>query len=279
MATSQRAAAYSDARMGSSLNWLPRRRKPRQRRVYGVTMSIRQISQNILLDALPEEVWQRLSPHLECVVMPVGQALHESGTMMQYAYFPASSIVSMLYVTENGVSTELALVGSEGMVGVSLFLGGETTFSQAWVQSAGRGFRLPARRLKEEFDRAGPAMQVLLRYTRSLIGQIVQTAACNRHDNLEQRLCRWLLLTLDRLPGTELAVTHELISNMLGVRREGVTEAAGRLQQQGVIRYHRGHVIVLDRRALEQHVCNCYMAIKRETDRLLPHSNLAMLRR
>jgi CRP-like cAMP-binding protein len=226
---------------------------------------------NHLLAALPEAEWQRWLPHLEAVEMPLGQVLYESGRTLDYVYFPITSIVSLLYVMENGASAEIAVVGNEGLVGISLFMGGETTPSRAVVQSAGVGFRLKAQMIKSEFNRAGPAMHLLLRYTQALITQMAQTAACNRHHSLDQQLCRWLLLSLDRLEGSELVMTQEPIANMLGVRREGVTEAALKLQEAGLISYARGHIKVLDRQGLEQRSCECYAVVKKECDRLLPN--------
>jgi len=225
---------------------------------------------NHLLAALPDAEWQRWLPQLEAVVMPLGQVLYESGSTLSYVYFPTTSIVSLLYLLENGASAEIAVVGNEGIVGVSLFMGGESTSSRAVVQSAGHGFRLRARLMKEEFNRAGPVLHLLLRYTQALITQMSQTAVCNRHHTLDQQLCRWLLLSLDRLQGNDLVMTQELIANMLGVRREGVTEAAGSLQSAGLIRYARGHITVLDRTGLEQRTCECYAVVKKECDRLLP---------
>jgi CRP-like cAMP-binding protein len=227
-------------------------------------------SQNHLLAALPADEYKRLLPHLELVPMPLGHSLYEPGTLMRHAYFPADSIVSMLYVMENGSSAETAVVGSEGVVGVSLFMGGETTPSRAVVQSAGQAYRLKGQLLKEEFFRAGPFQQLLLRYTQALLTQIAQTAVCNCHHSLDQQLCRWLLLSLDRLSSNELTMTQELIANMLGVRREGVTEAAGRLQRAGLIEYSRGRIIVLDRPGLERRTCECYAVVRREYERLLP---------
>jgi CRP-like cAMP-binding protein len=225
---------------------------------------------NHLLAALPAEEWQRWAPQLEAVDMPLGQVLYESGTRLSHVYFPITSIVSLLYVMENGASAEIAVVGNEGLVGISLFMGGESTPSRAIVQSAGKGYRLPAQVVKDEFNRAGPVMHLLLRYTQALITQMAQTAVCNRHHTLDQQLCRWLLLSLDRLAGSELVMTQELIANMLGVRREGVTESAVKLQSAGLIRYARGHITVLDRPALELRTCECYAVVKREYDRLLP---------
>ncbi|MFA6314302.1 MAG: Crp/Fnr family transcriptional regulator [Sterolibacterium sp.] len=225
--------------------------------------------QNHLLAALPAAEFGRLAPHLELVTMPLGEALYESGGHLQYVYFPTTSIVSLLYVLEDGASAEIAVVGNEGILGISLFMGGETTPNRAVVQSAGHGYRLSARYLKREFNRNGPMLHLLLRYTQALITQMAQTAVCNRHHSLEQQLCRWLLLSLDRLPSDSLVMTQELIANMLGVRREGVTEAAGHLQRAGLIRYSRGHIEVLDRPALKKTVCECYAVVKLEFDRLL----------
>lgn len=201
--------------------------------------------------------------------MPLGEALYESGGRLKHVYFPTTSIVSLLYVLEDGASAEIAVVGNEGILGISLFMGGETTPSRAVVQSAGHGYRLKAALIQQEFNRAGPVLRILLRYTQALITQMAQTAVCNRHHTVEQQLCRWLLLSLDRLPSDSLTMTQELIANMLGVRREGVTEAAGNLQQAGLIRYSRGHITVLDRPGLEKAVCECYAVVKREFDRLL----------
>jgi CRP-like cAMP-binding protein len=226
--------------------------------------------QNQLLAALPDAEWARWLPQLEPVDMPLGKVLYESGSKLSHVYFPTTSIVSMLYVMEDGASAEIAVVGHEGLVGISLFMGGETTPSRAVVQSAGQGLRLKANVMMQEFNRAGPVLHLLLRYTQALITQMAQTAVCNRHHSLDQQLCRWLLLSLDRLHSDELVMTQELIANMLGVRREGVTEAAGRLQQAGLIQYSRGHIKVLDRRSLEQRTCECYAVVKKEYDRLLP---------
>jgi len=225
--------------------------------------------QNHLLAALPDSEFERLAPHLELVPMKLGDALYESGERLEHVYFPTTSIVSLLYVMEDGASAEIAIVGNEGILGISLFMGGETTPSRAVVQSAGQGYRLKAQLLKQEFNRAGPVLHLLLRYTQALITQMAQTAVCNRHHSVEQQLCRWLLLSLDRLSSNELAMTQELIANMLGVRREGVTEAAGNLQRARLIRYSRGRITVLDRPGLEQHVCECYAVVKKEFDRLL----------
>ena len=229
---------------------------------------------NRLLAALPPSEWSRWQPQLERIDMPLGQVLCESGSALSHVYFPSTSIVSLLYVMENGASAEIAVVGNEGIVGISLFMGGDSTPSRAVVQSAGEGFRLPARTIKDEFNRA-PVLHLLLRYTQALITQMSQTAVCNRHHSLDQQLCRWLLLSLDRLRGNELVMTQELIANMLGVRREGVTEAALKLQHAGLIRYARGRIAVLDRAGLEQRTCECYAVVKREYDRLLPLSRPA----
>jgi CRP-like cAMP-binding protein len=226
--------------------------------------------QNQLLAALPKGETQRWLPHLESVDMPLGSVVYEAGGTLSHVYFPTTSIVSLLYVLESGASAEIAVVGNEGIVGVSLFMGGGSTPSRAVVQSAGGGFRLQAALMKVEFDRAGPALHLLLRYTQALITQMAQTAVCNRHHSLDQQLCRWLLLSLDRLQGSELVMTQELIANMLGVRREGVTEGALKLQQAGLIRYARGHITVLDRVGLEKRSCECYAVVKTEYDRLLP---------
>jgi len=226
-------------------------------------------TQNHLLAALPQVEFERLLPHLELTPMPLGEALYESGGRLNHVYFPTTSIVSLLYVMEDGASAEIAVVGNEGILGISLFMGGETTPSRAVVQSAGYGYRLRAQLLKQEFNRAGPVMHLLLRYTQALITQMAQTAVCNRHHSVEEQLCRWLLLSLDRLATEELSMTQELIANMLGVRREGVTEAAGKLQRAGLIRYSRGRITVLDRPGLEKEVCECYAVVKKEFDRLL----------
>ncbi|MEO8417903.1 MAG: Crp/Fnr family transcriptional regulator [Methylophilaceae bacterium] len=226
--------------------------------------------QNHLLAALPAAEYERLAPHLELVTMPLGQVLYESGERLQQVYFPTSSIVSLLYVMEDGASAEIAVVGNEGILGISLFMGGNTTPSRAVVQSEGHGYRLQAQLLKHEFHRAGPMQRLLLRYTQALITQMSQTAVCNRHHSVEQQLCRWLLWSLDRLSSDELIMTQELIANMLGVRREGVTVAAGKLQRAGLINYHRGHIKVLDRPGLETRVCECYHVVKTEFDRLIP---------
>jgi CRP-like cAMP-binding protein len=226
---------------------------------------------NDLLEAMPPNVRAGLTPHLENVQLELGDVLYESGAVQQFVYFPTDSIVSLLYVLENGQSAEIAVVGFEGMVGVSLLMGGGSTPNRAVVQSAGHAFRLGASHIKRLLENGGPLLHLLLRYTQSLITQMSQTAVCNRHHSLEQQLCRWLLLSLDRLPGNELTMTQELIANMLGVRREGVTEAAGKLQRLNLIQYGRGRITVLDRPGLERRVCECYEVVKRETDRLLPH--------
>ena len=227
--------------------------------------------QNHLLAALPPSDYERLASHLELIPMRLGDVLYEPGVRLRHVYFPTTSIVSLLYVMENGASAEIAIVGNEGILGISLFMGGETTPSRAVVQSAGHAFRLKAQRLKDEFGRFGPMLQLLLRYTQALITQMSQTAVCNRHHSVDQQLCRWLLLSLDRLASNELAMTQELIANMLGVRREGVTEAAGKLQDAGLIRYRRGRITVLDRPGLEARSCECYQVVKTEFDRLLPY--------
>jgi len=228
-------------------------------------------NQNHILAALPAADYKRLLPDLELIPMPLGWAVYESGSEMGYVYFPTTCIVSMLYVMENGSSAEIAIIGNEGLVGISLFMGGESTSSRAVVQSAGNGYRLKARVLKKEFAMGGALQHLALRYTQGLITQMSQTAVCNRHHTLDQQLCRWLLLSLDRLPGNELVMTQELIANMLGVRREGVTGAAGNLQKDGIIRYNRGHITVVDRPKLEKRVCECYAVVKKEFDRLLPY--------
>ncbi len=226
---------------------------------------------NQLIGHLPDVDFQRWRAELEWVAMPLGQVMYESGRPLSHVYFPTTAIVSLLYVMEDGASAEIAVVGNEGVVGISLFMGGETTPSRAVVQSAGEGWRMRARVVKEEFERSpGPVMHLLLRYTQALITQMAQTAVCNRHHSLDQQLCRWLLLSLDRLSGNELVMTQELIANMLGVRREGVTEAALKLQRRGLIRYARGRINVLDRAGLEAGSCECYAVVKNEYDRLLP---------
>jgi CRP-like cAMP-binding protein len=223
---------------------------------------------NRLLAALPESDWQRWQPLLEPVVLPLGEVLYESGDTLSHVYFPTTAIVSLLYVTESGTSAEIAVVGNEGLVGISLFMGGESTPSRAVVQSAGQGYRLASQAIKNEVKSA-PILHLLLRYTQALITQMAQTAVCNRLHTLDQQLCRWLMLSLDRLSGSELVMTQELIANMLGVRRQGVTAAALKLQRAGLIRYSRGHITVLDRRRLEQRTCECYAVVRKEYDRLL----------
>jgi CRP-like cAMP-binding protein len=225
--------------------------------------------QNQLLAALPADERELWRPELEPVELKLGDVLYESGGKMTHVWFPTTAIVSLLYVMENGASAEIAVVGHEGIVGISLFMGGESTPSRAVVQSAGKGFRLPAKQIQEHFKRA-PVMHLMLRYTQALITQMAQTAVCNRHHTLDQQLCRWLLLSLDRLSGSELVMTQELIANMLGVRREGVTESATKLQKSGLIQYSRGRITVLDRRGLEERSCECYEVVKKEYDRLLP---------
>lgn len=245
---------------------LPSRSKERN----ALAQSPHHPAQNHLLNALPPSAYARLEPHLELVPMQLGDVLYEPGVQLRYVYFPTSSIVSLLYVMEDGASAEIAVVGNEGILGISLFMGGETTPSRAVVQSGGHGYRLRAQLLKDEFGRFGPMMHLLLRYTQALITQMSQTAVCNRHHSIDQQLCRWLLLSLDRLTSNELSMTQELIANMLGVRREGVTEAAGNLQDAGLIRYRRGKITVLDRPGLETRCCECYRVVKMELDRLLP---------
>ena len=225
---------------------------------------------NELLSALPDDEWQRWQPQLEAVDLKLGQVLYESGRTLSHVYFPTTAIVSLLYVMENGASAEIAVVGHEGVVGISLFMGGGSTPSRAVVQSAGGGIRLGAAAIKAAFNGSGPVMHLMLRYTQALITQMAQTAVCNRHHTLDQQLCRWLLLSLDRLAGSDLVMTQELIANMLGVRREGVTEAALKLQKMNLIRYSRGHITVLDRPGLEKRTCECYAVVKKEYDRLLP---------
>jgi len=233
--------------------------------------------QNHLLAALPAADYARLLPHLELISMVPGTSVYESGEQMGYVYFPTTSIVSLLYLTENGASVETAITGNEGLIGIALFMGGETTPSRAVVQSAGYGYRLNASILKREFALGGQLQHLVLRFTQALITQTAQTVACNRHHSVEQQLCRWLLLSLDRLSSHELNMTHEWLANMLGVRREGVTEAAGRLQAAGLIHYNRGHITVLNRPKLEKRVCECYAVVKREVDRLLPNRRSALL--
>ena len=227
-------------------------------------------SPNKLLAALPPDIYERLQPNLELIPLELGASVYEAGSKQSYVYFPTDAIVSLLYVMKDGASAEIAVVGNEGLVGISLFMGGESTPSRAVVQSAGQALRLRSKLLKQEFEFGGALQHLLLRYTQALITQMAQTAVCNRHHSIEQQLCRWLLLSADRLPTNELAMTQDLIANMLGVRREGVTSAAGKLQVAGLIHYSRGHITIVDRSKLEQCVCECYAVVKREFDRLLP---------
>ncbi len=246
--------------------------QPPQRDMPGA--SLHHPRDNHILAALPEEEAARLAPQLTLVEMPLAMSVYESGARQRYIYFPTDSIVSLLYVLQNGASAEIAVVGNEGAVGVSLFMGGGTTPSKAIVQSAGFAYRLSSRALKDEFDRHGYMQLLLLRYTQSLITQMAQTAVCNRHHSVDQQLCRWLLLSLDRLSGTHLTMTQELIANMLGVRREGVTTAAGKLQKLGVIHYVRGRITVIDREKLEELSCECYAVVKKESDRLSHYASI-----
>ena len=227
--------------------------------------------QNHLLAALSDEARDRIYPHLELSTLPLGKVLYESGDSLRQVYFPTDSIVSLLYVMENGASAEISVVGNEGLVGISLFMGGESTPGRAVVQSAGTAYRLAGQRLKDEFNRHGELLMLMLRYTQALITHMSQTAVCNRHHSIDQQLCRWLLLSLDRLPSNQLTMTQELIANMLGVRREGVTDAAGKLQRLGAIGYSRGHITVLDRPKLEKLCCECYAVVKKESERLMPY--------
>lgn len=231
--------------------------------------------QNTLLGALPAADLDRIKASLKLVPLALGEVLYESGRLQRQVYFPTTAVVSLLYVMADGTSVQTAVVGNEGLIGVSIFMGGDATPSRAVVQSAGHAYRLSGALLKEEFARAGALQQRLLRYTQALLTQMAQTAVCNRHHSLDQQLCRWLLLSLDRLPGNDLVMTQELIANMLGVRREGVTEAAGNLQDAGLIRYSRGHITVLDRVGLETRTCECYSVVKKEFDRLLPPPNVS----
>lgn len=228
--------------------------------------------QNQILAELPNSSFTRLEPYLELVPLPLGKVLYESGDTLRFVYFPLDCIISLLYVMRDGSSAEISIVGKEGLIGVPLFMGASSTPSRAIVQSGGMGYRLPGQRMKDEFNTHGELMDLLLRYTQALITQMSQTAVCNRHHSIDQQLCRWLLLSLDRLSGNELVMTQELIANMLGVRREGVTEAAGKLQKLGVIEYRRGHILVLDRPKLEQLSCECYDVVRQETERLLPYT-------
>jgi len=230
--------------------------------------------QNHILNALPQAERSRLFPHLKLVTLPLGKALYESGDILRHVYFPTDAIISLLYVLKNGASAEIAVVGNDGAIGVALFMGGQSTTNRAIVQSAGSAYQITGARLSKEFVRHGELLHVLLRYTQALITQMAQTAVCNRHHSVDQQLCRWLLLSLDRLSSDTLTMTQELIANMLGVRREGVTEAAGKLQKLGVISYRRGMITVLDRQRLEKLCCECYGVVKTETDRLLPLSPL-----
>jgi CRP-like cAMP-binding protein len=226
--------------------------------------------QNWLLAALADAEWERFAPHLQPATLPLGAVLYEPGSTPSHVFFPTTAIVSLLYVMEDGSSAEIAVVGNEGLVGISLFMGGHSTSSQAVVQAAGEGFRLEARTMLQEFNRSGAVMHLLLRYTQALITQMAQTSVCNRHHSLDQQLCRWLLLTLDRLRSNELVMTQDLLSNILGVRRASISDAAGRLQKDGLIRYERGRITVLDRPGLERRSCECYAVVKKEYDRLLP---------
>lgn len=226
--------------------------------------------QNHLLGAIPEVEWMRFAPHLAPVFLGLGDVIYESGTDQPHVYFPTDSIVSLLYVLEDGSSAEIAIVGNEGLVGISLFMGGDTTPSRAVVQSAGHAYRMEGKFIRDEFILAGPVQQLFLRYTQAMLTQMAQTAVCNRHHSVDQQLCRWLLMSLDRLPSNDLTMTHELIANMLGVRREGVTQAAGKLQHAGVINYQRGRITVLDRPQLERMACECYEVVRKEFMRLLP---------
>lgn len=244
--------------------------KPRAVRRRPVVPSSHEAKSNQLLGALPDADLKRWLPDLELIELPLGKVLYESGGIEKYVYFPTSGIVSLLYVMKNGDAAEIAVIGNEGIVGISLFMGGNSTPSRAVVQSAGKGYRLKAQIMKDAFERLSPVTHLLLRYTQALITQISQTAVCNRHHSLDEQLCRWLLLSLDRLPGTELVMTQELIANMLGVRRQGVTEGALKLQEAGLIRYSRGRITILDRKGLETRVCECYAVVKDEYDRLLP---------
>lgn len=227
-------------------------------------------NRNHIFEAMPTNEWERLLPFIETIELPLGKVLYEPGTKMSHVIFPSSAIVSLLYALENGSSAEIAVVGNEGVVGISIFMGGESTSSRAVVQSAGVGYKIKSSMLLDEFNRGGPIMHLLLRYTQALITQMSQTAVCNRHHSLDQQLCRWLLLSADRLTGNELIMTQELIANMLGVRREGVTEAALKIQKAGLIQYARGHITILDRHGLERSTCECYQVVKTEYDRLLP---------
>lgn len=225
---------------------------------------------NDLFHSIPEAEWERLLPHIEPSILPLGKVLYEPGMKMTHVYFPSNAIISILYALENGSSAEIAVVGREGVVGISIFMGGDSTSTRAVVQSAGTGYKIKSKVILEEFNRSGPVMHLFLRYTQALITQMSQTAVCNRHHTLDQQFCRWLLLSLDRLISNELVMTQELIANMLGVRREGVTEAALKVQKAGLIKYARGHITILDRSGLEHRTCECYQVVKTEYDRLLP---------
>ncbi len=224
---------------------------------------------NHLMNALPIEVVERLRPAMQLIPLKLGDVVYESGSVIEFVYLPIDCIVSLLYVMENGASAEIAVVGNDGMVGVAVFMGGRSTTNRAIVQSAGNAYRLPAKRFMEEFERHGDMLHLMLRYSQALITQMAQTAVCNRHHTIDQQLCRWLLMSLDRLQGDEVNMTQELIANMLGVRREGVTEAAGRLHRAGIIHYSRGHIRIVDRQKLERRACECYKVVKAETDRIL----------
>src|ERR1035437_3660478 len=243
--------------------------RSRNEKMVAILASQHAHNQNHLLAALPAEILERISPHLELVAMPLGEVLHESGGQLQHVYFPTTAIISLHYIMENGSSAEIAGVGNEGVLGIALFMGGNTTTSRAAVYTGGHGYRLQARLMMEEFNRSGLMMRLMLRYTQALITQMSQTAVCNRHHSVEQQLCRWLLLTLDRLHSNELTMTQELIASMLGVRREGITETAGNLQRLGLISYRRGHITILDRSVLESHECGCYHVVRKEFHRLL----------
>jgi len=238
----------------------------------GISINTNIKNQNSLFHSIPEEDWIKFLPDLEPVELPLGKVLYESGTKMTHVYFPTSAIVSLLYELENGSSAEIAVVGFEGIVGISTFMGGESTSSRGVVQSAGHGYRMKANLLLNAFERSKPIEHLLLRYTQALITQMSQTAVCNRHHTLDQQFCRWLLLSLDRLKTNQLDMTQELIANMLGVRREGVTEAALKVQKAGLISYSRGHITIIDRAGLEKRTCECYKVVKEEYDRLLPEA-------
>jgi len=238
----------------------------------GISINTNIKDQNSLFHSIPEDEWVKFLPDLEPVELPLGKVLYESGTKMTHVYFPTSAIVSLLYELENGSSAEIAVVGFEGIVGISTFMGGESTSSRGVVQSAGHGYRMKVNHLLNAFERSKPIEHLLLRYTQALITQMSQTAVCNRHHTLDQQFCRWLLLSLDRLKTNQLDMTQELIANMLGVRREGVTEAALKVQKAGLISYSRGHITIIDRAGLEKRTCECYKVVKEEYDRLLPES-------